>query len=226
MADIRIAILDDYQGIALGLADWSSLPAGTDVQSFAMPARDEHDLVQRLQPYDVIVAMRERTPFPAAVIDALPNLRLLVSTGLRNAASILTRAAPRHRGVQRPGARTGLDATAEAAWALTLALHKRVVQSHNALCDGAWQTVITASLRTAWSAWPAWATWAVAWQGGSCLRHGGDRVESQPHSERAASGGVRPGLSKSCSRKLTSCRCTWCWAPPPQASSRPSGSPA
>ena len=147
MADIRIAILDDYQGIALGLADWSSLPAGTDVQSFAMPARDEHDLVQRLRPYDVVVAMRERTAFPASVIDALPNLKLLASTGLRNAAIDLD--ACRRRGIVvsgARGARTGLAATAETAWALALALHKQVVPSHQALCHGTWQPVIARSL--------------------------------------------------------------------------------
>lgn len=137
---LRIAILDDYQQVALGLANWQLLPAGTVVQSFPEPARDETDLVARLQDFDVVVAMRERTPFPASVIERLPRLKLLASTGLRNAAIDLE--ACRLRGVAvsgARGARNGLAATAETAWALILALHKRLPMSHAALCAGRWQ---------------------------------------------------------------------------------------
>ena len=81
---MKIAILDDYQQVAKQSAEWSSLPGGTQVESFAEHIADQKELVRRLQPYDVIIAMRERTRFPAQVIDALPNLRLLVSTGGRN----------------------------------------------------------------------------------------------------------------------------------------------
>ena len=83
---MKIAILDDYQQIAMQAADWKSLPAGTEVKSFAdyIPTQDE--VIKRLQPYDVIIAMRERTRFPAEVIDKLPNLKLMVSTGGRNAS--------------------------------------------------------------------------------------------------------------------------------------------
>ncbi|MDO8772534.1 MAG: D-2-hydroxyacid dehydrogenase family protein [Burkholderiaceae bacterium] len=137
---LRIAILDDYQQVALGLANWQLLPAGTVVQSFPEPARDETDLVARLQDFDVVVAMRERTPFPASVIERLPRLKLLASTGLRNAAIDIE--ACRLRGVAvsgARGARNGLAATAETAWALILALHKRLPMSHTALCAGRWQ---------------------------------------------------------------------------------------
>ena len=81
---MKIAILDDYQQVAKQSAEWSSLPRDTQVDSFAEHIADQKELVRRLQPYDVIIAMRERTRFPAQVIDALPNLRLLVSTGGRN----------------------------------------------------------------------------------------------------------------------------------------------
>ena len=70
---MKIAILDDYQKIALQSADWKSLPAGTEADSFADTIADHAELVRRLQPYDVIVAMRERTRFSAEVIDALPT---------------------------------------------------------------------------------------------------------------------------------------------------------
>src|SRR5215203_5418715 len=83
---MKIAILDDYQQIAMQSADWSSLPKGTEVKSFADYIPTQAEVIKRLQPYDVIVAMRERTRFPAEVIDALPNLKLMVSTGGRNAS--------------------------------------------------------------------------------------------------------------------------------------------
>lgn len=143
---MKVAILDDYQQVAMKSADWRSLD-GAQVDSFSEHIADRTELVRRLQPYEVIVAMRERTPFPAAVIDALPNLKLLVSTGARN-ASIDSEACER-RGIvvgSALGARSGSSSTAEVAWALILALHKRIIEGHAALRDGAWQTVITESL--------------------------------------------------------------------------------
>jgi phosphoglycerate dehydrogenase-like enzyme len=137
---VKIAILDDYQRVALGLADWRSLGPQVELHVFDTPARDEDDLVRRLSPFDVVVAMRERTSFPASVIERLPRLRLLASTGLRNAA--IDAEACRRQGIVvsgARGARNGLAGTSEAAWALILALHKRVVSSHVALCEGRWQ---------------------------------------------------------------------------------------
>lgn len=137
---LQIAILDDYQDVALGLADWKSLPSDTVVQSFREPVRNEAELVQRLLDFDVVVAMRERTAFPACVIERLPLLKLLASTGLRNAS--IDSEACRRQGITvcgARGARNGLAATAETAWALILALHKRLVLSHTALCKGLWQ---------------------------------------------------------------------------------------
>ena len=81
---MKIAILDDYQQVAMQSADWKSLPAGTEVHSFAENIAEPADLIKKLQPYDVVIAMRERTRFPAQVIDALPNLKLMISTGGRN----------------------------------------------------------------------------------------------------------------------------------------------
>lgn len=144
---MKIAILDDYQRVALGLADWQSLPGEVELQAFDTPARDEDELVQRLEPFDVVVAMRERTAFPASVIERLPRLKLLASTGLRNAAIDI--AACRQRGVVvcgSRGGRTGLTATAEVAWTLILALHKRLVASQAALCEGRWQPELAQGL--------------------------------------------------------------------------------
>src|SRR4051812_18152868 len=81
---MKIALLDDYQQIGKSSADWATLPAGTQVDSFADTLSDREALRRRFEPYDVIVAMRERTRFDAALIESLPNLKLVVSTGGRN----------------------------------------------------------------------------------------------------------------------------------------------
>jgi phosphoglycerate dehydrogenase-like enzyme len=91
--------------------------------------------------------MRERTAFPAAVIERLPQLKLLASTGLRNAAIDVE--ACHRQGIEvcgARGARNGLSATAETAWTLVLALHKRLVASHNALREGTWQPELAEAL--------------------------------------------------------------------------------
>ena len=144
---VRIAILDDYQGLALELADWRVLGEAVSVQVFTQPASSKGALIERLQDFDAIVAMRERTAFPASVIERLPRLKLLASTGLRNAAIDLE--ACRRQGVivcGARGARNGLAATAETAWALILALHKRLLVSHTALRAGHWQPQLAQAL--------------------------------------------------------------------------------
>lgn len=143
----RIAILDDYTRTALQLADWRSLPEGVEIEVFTDTAAGDDGLVDRLAGFDIVVAMRERTAFGAAVLERLPRLRLIATTGLRNAAIDL--AACARLGIDvcgAPGARTGLAGTAETAWALTLALHKKTVASHNALCRGEWQPEMAEAL--------------------------------------------------------------------------------
>ena len=145
---MKIAVLDDYQQVALKSADWASIGADAKVDSFAEHISDRNELVRKLEPYEVIVAMRERTRFPAEVIDALPNLRLLVSTGGRNPSIDAEACARRNVALcSAHGAAGGQSSTAEVAWALVLALVKRIPQSDKALRGGGWQeTVITESL--------------------------------------------------------------------------------
>lgn len=190
---LRVAILDDYQGGALQMADWGALPAGTEVRSFTTPARDPAELVQRLRDFDVVVAMRERTAFPAAVIEALPRLKLLASTGLRNAAIDLD--ACRRRGVIACGARGAPDSlasTAEMTWALVLALQKQVVASDRALRAGHWQPQLAQSL-----AGRVLALAGLGKVGQKVARMGAafgmDVIAWSPHltPERAAAGGAR-----------------------------------
>ena len=80
----RVAVLDDYQEVARSSADWSPVTGRIDLTVFTDHISDDADLARRLAPFDVIVAMRERTPFPAGLLDQLPALKLLITTGMRN----------------------------------------------------------------------------------------------------------------------------------------------
>lgn len=141
---MKIAVLDDNLKVAKQLADWDTL--GDEVVFFEdviAPA----DCVRVLTEFDVIVAMRERTRFPAALIRALPNLTLIVTTGLRNNAIDLAACAEKNIVVcGAPGDDNGAVGTAELAWALALALFKRVAQEDSNMKQGLWQTMMTPTL--------------------------------------------------------------------------------
>src|SRR5277367_6162554 len=94
----RIAVLDDYQRVALSLADWSVLDARATVTAFNDPLVDSDAVVERLQPFEIVCVMRERTPMTRSVIERLPKLRLIASTGAQNAS--IDRKAAEERGVQ------------------------------------------------------------------------------------------------------------------------------
>jgi len=135
----RIAVLDDYQHVALDLADWDSLGPDVTVVPFHDHVADEDALVARLVPYDAVVAMRERTPFPAHVLRRLPNLRLLVTTGFVNAAIDVP--AARELGITVCGTEglAGMVSTVELTWGLILALARRIPQQDAAVRSGGWQ---------------------------------------------------------------------------------------
>jgi phosphoglycerate dehydrogenase-like enzyme len=142
---MRIAILDDYQGVALSMADWAVLAddgvdVAADVDVFTDHVADPDALVRRLTPYDVVVLMRERTPFPAEVIRALPQLRLVVTTGRRNAAVDVD--AARELGVTVCGTDSLATAPAELTWALVLGLCRHLVAEAGAMRSGGWQTTL------------------------------------------------------------------------------------
>ena len=145
---MKIAILDDYHDVAKDYADWASLGPQASVQVFREYLPEGPRRVAALQPFDVIVIMRERTPFPAELVNALPNLRLLVTTGLRNNSVDL--AACKARGIVvcgAPGSDNGLNATAELSWALILALFKNVCTEDANMRKGLWQTGMPVSLK-------------------------------------------------------------------------------
>lgn len=138
----EIAVLDDYQQAALAAADWGRLPAEARLTVFNdhVPADQQDVLVERLRPFQVICAMRERTPFPRALLERLPNLKLLLTGGMNNAAIDVAAAA--ELGVTVCGTRAPGHATAELTWGLILALARRIPQEDRALRHGRWQTGI------------------------------------------------------------------------------------
>jgi len=133
----RVALLDDYQGVALRMADWKSLPAGTDVVAFPDHLADESALAARLADFDIVMAMRERTPFTRSLLERLPKLRVLITAGMRNASIDMKAAA--ERGVLVCGT-SGLPyPTAELAWGLILGLMRRIPAEDRATREGRWQ---------------------------------------------------------------------------------------
>ena len=136
----HVALLDDYQGVALAMAPWEALGAGVEVRAFADHLADENALVERLAGFDAIVAMRERTAFPRSLLARLPELRLLVTTGMRNAAIDVEAAA--ERGVTVCGTGGLATPTAELTWGLILALQRRIPQEDRAIREGGWQVAL------------------------------------------------------------------------------------
>jgi phosphoglycerate dehydrogenase-like enzyme len=142
---IRIAVLDDYQAIAHRFADWEALQTRAEVVFFHDTPADFDALVARLSPFDIIAAMRERTPFPRTLVARLPRLKMIVSTGMQNRAFDM--AALRDHGVVATGTPSTYDTTAELTWTMIHALMRRLVQEDRALHAGGWQNTIGRGLR-------------------------------------------------------------------------------
>jgi phosphoglycerate dehydrogenase-like enzyme len=138
-----IAVLDDYQGVARDFAAWSRLD-GHEVVFFHEPLADTDEVARSLHPFEIVCAMRERTAFPAELLDRLPNLRLLVTTGMRN-ASIDLEAAARH-GITVCGTEAAGSPTAELAWGLILALVRRIPEEDERIRQGGWQSTVGVGL--------------------------------------------------------------------------------
>jgi phosphoglycerate dehydrogenase-like enzyme len=146
----RVAVLDDYQRRASGFADWASLGPGVDVAFF--PERiDQAAIADTLADFDVLVLMRERTALSRSLLERLPRLRLLVTTGMWNAAvddAYLREAGVVYCGTGRSdgGQAPGIPSTAEVAWALILAVCKRVTIEDRAIRAGNWQLGLPVNL--------------------------------------------------------------------------------
>ena len=140
----RIAVLDDFQGVSERYADWSTLPEPAEVTVFRDHLDDEDAVAARLAPFDVVVAMRERTPFPRSLLDRLPELRLLVTTGAKNAAIDL--AAATENGVVVCGTASLPSGTPELTWALILATARHLPEEVGNVRSGGWQTTVGTDL--------------------------------------------------------------------------------
>jgi len=124
MTRLRCAILDDYMNLALRAADWSKINDRVEVEVFNQPFASMQAAANALKDFEIICAMRERTPFPRAMFEALPNLKLLITSGMRNAA--IEMEAAKQRGIVLCGTQWGRDPTAPLAMGLILELTRNI----------------------------------------------------------------------------------------------------
>src|SRR5258707_9211301 len=141
---MRLSILDDYQGVALDMADWSPVRArGIEIAVERFPFADAEDFVRSRADSEIVCAMRERTAFPKSIVDRLPKLKLLITTGMRNASFDM--AALKDHGVTvcgTGGPGGGNEDTAELAWGLILGAARYIAEDHQLMRQGGWQTPI------------------------------------------------------------------------------------
>jgi len=141
---IKVAVLDDYQNVALSMADWSPLDSRAAITVFNDHIAERGALLERLRPFDVVCAMRERTPFSRDIIEHLPNLKLIASTGAANASIDLKAAAERGVEVRHTGYQS--TPTIEFTWALILAMTRNIAAENRSLKEGGWQTALGTEL--------------------------------------------------------------------------------
>lgn len=137
---LKCAILDDYQNVALNMADWDRLAESIEVVAFNQYIGTESELIKELHQFEIIVIMRERTPFNKRLIENLPKLRLLVTSGMRNKAIDLETA--KSHGIVVSGTKNSSESAVELTWALILASCRFIPTEVNNLKIGKWQTTI------------------------------------------------------------------------------------
>jgi len=145
MKTYKIAVLDDYQNAALNSADWSVLGHRADITVFRDHLADPEAVIERLLPFDVICLMRERSPLPRNIIERLPNLKLIASTGAGNASIDVAAAGDCGIEVVHTGYRS--DPAIEFTWALILASARHIATESNSVRSGGWQETVGADLR-------------------------------------------------------------------------------
>jgi phosphoglycerate dehydrogenase-like enzyme len=142
---MKVAVLDDYQGVAESLADWSHLPAGAEVSFFSEHLTGEEALAERLADFDVVMGMRERTPFQRTLLERLPNLRLLVTTGRRNASFDMEAATD--LGIAVCGTDGAGEGPTELAWGLILGIVRQIPMEDRLSREGKWGTTVGMGLK-------------------------------------------------------------------------------
>jgi phosphoglycerate dehydrogenase-like enzyme len=141
---MRLAILDDYQNVALSMADWDGLRPSLQIQTFRDTLKSEDAVAERLRDFEIVVAMRERTAFRRSLLERLPKLKLLVTTGMVNAS--IDKKAAAERGIIVSGTTSLRHPTAELTWGLMLALARNITREDAGMRQGAWQTTVGISL--------------------------------------------------------------------------------
>ena len=136
----KVALLDDYQQVALQYAEWDSLSPECSVTVFYDHLTDEGAIVDRLMDFDIVMALRERTPLPRTLLERLPNLKMIASAGMRNAAIDLDAAT--ELGIMVCGTEGSSRATMELTWGLILGLLRRLPLEHEATRAGNWQRTL------------------------------------------------------------------------------------
>jgi phosphoglycerate dehydrogenase-like enzyme len=134
---INVAVLDDYQGVAMGIVDWSKVSDRANITVFQDHLPSEDAVAERLAPFDVVCVMRERTPLPGSLLKRLPRLKLIASTGPRNASIDLAAAAERGVTVAHTGYTSA--PTIELTWALILASARHISSEAAWVRGGGWQ---------------------------------------------------------------------------------------
>ncbi len=142
---MKVAILDDYQGIASGMADWDSLPDGTEVEFFRDHLADEDALAERLRDFDVVMGMRERTPFPGSLLVRLPNLKHLITTGGGNASFDIPAAT--EMGIVVSGAPGFGEGPTELTWGLIIGVARQIHLEDQRTREGSWGTTVGVGLK-------------------------------------------------------------------------------
>ena len=141
----RVAVLDDYQGVALKMADWSVLPSEVQVEVFRDHLAGEDAVAARLKGFEIVMAMRERTPFQRSLLERLPRLKLLTTTGMGNAA--IDMEAATDLGITVCGTEGRSSSTSELTWGLILALLRQIPLEDRAVREGRWQSTVGVRLK-------------------------------------------------------------------------------
>ena len=142
---MKVAVLDDYQSVAESLADWSQLPPGAEVTFFSDHLTSEDALAERLAAFNVVMGMRERTPFRRSLLERLPNLRLLVTTGRRNASFDIPAAT--ELGITVCGTDGAGEGPTELTWGLILGIVRQIPLEDRLSREGKWGATVGVGLK-------------------------------------------------------------------------------
>ena len=142
---MKVAILDDYQGVAEQLVDWSKFKDSCEIKVFNQPFENEDHAIENLKSFDVFLIMRERTPMTKKLMDGCPNLKFIATSGMRNLGIDLEYA--KSKGIIVSGSEGNKNPTAELTWALILGLARNIKQESENMYQGYWQTTIGFELK-------------------------------------------------------------------------------